>query len=188
VRFVVDPDGTVVPDIAGRLPGRGLWVAPDRALIARAAARGLFARAAHRSVRAPADLPETVERLLRQSCIGLIALARRAGQAVAGYEKVRGAVRDGRVALLLEASDGAADGRGKILALAGGLGWDVAVADVLDADALGVAFGRERVVHAAIAPGGIAGRLTTELARLTGVRGATAIGRDAPAPDLGGQG
>ena len=166
VRFVAGPDGLVVPDVAGRLPGRGLWTRAERGIVATAVSKRLFARAARAQVTAPSDLPDRVERLLAERCREHIGLARRAGQAVAGYEKVREAVKAGRAALLLEAADGAAGGREKIVALGAGL----PVVDVLRADELGLAFGREHVVHAAVAAGAFVERLETDAGRLAGFR------------------
>jgi uncharacterized protein len=174
VRFVVSPDGTVVPDVAGRLPGRGLWLTARRDIVAAAAAKKVFARAARRAVIASADLPDAVERLLARRCCELIGLARRAGAAVTGFEKVREELRAGRVGAALEASDGAEGGRDKLLRLGRGL---VAVVDVLTAAELGAAFGRDRAVHGALAPGRLAERLVEDASRLKGFRAAGAAGR-----------
>ncbi|WP_342240240.1 RNA-binding protein [Inquilinus sp. OTU3971] len=170
IRFVVGPDGEVVPDLAERLPGRGLWVSAEREALRRAQAKGLFAKAARRSVRAPDDLVDRVEALLHRSCIDLIGMARRAGQAVAGYEKVHAWLAEGRAAVLLAASDGAADGRAKLAALAAAVR-PVPLVEIFSADTLGMAFARDRMVHAAIARGGLAERLVAEAARLNGIRG-----------------
>src|SRR5258708_39003443 len=91
VRFVVGPDGTVVPDIAARLPGRGLWLTARRDIMEAAGAKRLFGRAARAPVTVPGDLAERGEILLRRRCADLIGLARRSRRAVAGYEKVRSA-------------------------------------------------------------------------------------------------
>ncbi|WP_437378494.1 RNA-binding protein [Inquilinus limosus] len=171
IRFVIGPDGQVVPDLAERLPGRGLWVSADREALRRAQAKGLFAKAARQPVRAPEDLVDRVEALLHQSCIDLIGMARRAGQAVAGYEKVKAWLAEGRAAVLLAASDGAADGRAKLAALAAAVRPAPAILEIFSADALGMAFARDRMVHAAVARGGLAERLVAEAVRLEGVRG-----------------
>ncbi|WP_225770389.1 RNA-binding protein [Inquilinus sp. Marseille-Q2685] len=171
IRFVAGPDGQVVPDLAERLPGRGLWVSAEREAMLRAQAKGLFAKAARRPVRAPDDLVDRVEALLHKSCIDLIGMARRAGQAVAGYEKVHAWLAEGRAAVLLAASDGAADGRAKLAALAAAVRPAPALVEIFSADALGMAFARDRMVHAAIARGGLAERLVAEAARLDGIRG-----------------
>jgi predicted RNA-binding protein YlxR (DUF448 family) len=166
VRFVLAPDGTVTPDIAERLPGRGLWVTASRDIVETAIAKRLFARAARAPAIAPPDLAERVERLLSERCCEVLGLARRAGQAVAGFEKVREALRAGRVGVLVEAVDGAAHGREKLAGSAPG----VRQVRVLRSDELGLAFGRDHVVHAAVAPGRFAERIEVDAGRLAGFR------------------
>jgi uncharacterized protein len=166
LRFVVAPDGRIVPDIAGRLPGRGLWLTAHRDIVAAAVAKRLFGRAARASVAVPGDLAEQVEELLRRRCCDLIGLARRAGQAVAGFEKVRAALREGKVAVLVAASDGGESGRDKVRAA----GPALPLVEALSAEELGGAFGREHVVHAALAPGRLARELIGSGARLAGYR------------------
>jgi len=166
VRFVVGPAGEAVPDIAGKLPGRGLWVKAERTALANAVAKNLFAKVARRPVNVPADLVDRTVALLSHRCLDLIGLARRAGQAICGFEKVRDALRHGRVRILLAAADGAADGRDKLKALAG----DLPLLAPFTGAELSAALGRENVVHAALAPGRLAERLIVESARLTGLR------------------
>src|SRR6185312_15902132 len=117
VRFVVSPDGTIVPDVAGRLPGRGLWLTARRDIVADAVAKRLFGRAA-RPVRVDDALPDRVETLLAARCGELIGLARRAGEAAMGFVKVERMLSAGVAGLLMGAADGARDGRGKLRALA----------------------------------------------------------------------
>lgn len=176
VRFVVAPDGAVVPDLAGKLPGRGLYVAADAKALAAAAAKGHFARAARRQVSAPADLAARVEAGLAQRLVELVALARKAGQAIAGLEKVKEALVAGKARLLLQASDGSARGKA---ALRPPAGEDVHVT-CLTADELGLAFARDSVIHAAVLEGGLAERIRDEARRLAGVRGRI---YDAPSTD-----
>lgn len=166
VRFVVGPDNTVVPDITGRLPGRGIWLSADRNSLKTACARNLFDRAARRSVHVDATVAERVESLLARQCVDLLGLARRAGQAVSGFVKVRGWLQGQRAALLLAASDGAVDGREKLRRMAR----DLPIVTVLDAAELGIVFDRERAVHVAVAPGGLAEKLARTAIRLSGFR------------------
>jgi len=166
---VLAPDGTVTPDILERLPGRGLWVSARRDILDAALAKRLFARAARSAATAPPDLSDRVERLLAMRCCELLGLARRSGQAVAGFEKVREALRGGRAGLLVEAADGAAHGRQKLAAL----GTGVPQIAVLRSDELGLAFGRDHVVHAAVAPSRFAERLMVDAGRLAGFRRAS---------------
>ncbi len=121
IRFVLDMDGQVVPDVDERLPGRGLWLSPGRDMVEMATSRRAFARAARRPVTVPPDLADRVEGLLVRRCLNILGLARRGGQVVTGFEKVRARLREGSVAVLLAASDGAADGRAKVVALAAAL-------------------------------------------------------------------
>jgi len=89
IRFVVGPDGQIVPDVAGKLPGRGIWVSADRAALDLAVKKKLFARAARQAVVVPEGLADLVTTLVRQRVIDLLSLARKSGQAIAGYEKCR---------------------------------------------------------------------------------------------------
>jgi predicted RNA-binding protein YlxR (DUF448 family) len=174
LRFVVAPSGEIVPDLAARLPGRGLWLTPRRDIVDRAVAKRLFARAARGPVVVPAGLADHIEALLARRCIEAIGLARRAGLAVAGFEKVCETVRAGNAALLLAALDGAETGRRKIRALGRG----VPVAAVLTAAELGKGFGREHVVHASIGPGPLRDRLASAAHRIAGFRAGAAVDPD----------
>ncbi len=166
VRFVVGPDSRVVPDVAGNLPGRGLWLTASREVVGIAIAKGRFAKAARGPTVSEADLADQVGRLLARRCLDLVGLARRAGQAVTGFEKVRTCLRQNDAAVLLAASDGAGDGRAKLSGLAGTIP-EIAVFSRAE---LSSALGRENVVHAALRPGGLAKKITMEAARLAGFR------------------
>lgn len=179
LRFVVAPDGELVPDVAARLPGRGLWLMPRRDIVERAVAKRLFARAARRPISAPAGLADRIEALLAQRCRDALGLARRAGVAVAGFERVAEAVRQGRAALLVFALDGAEGGRHRLVALGRGLPWAAA----LSGAELGAAFGRERVVHVSVGAGPLCRRLLADMQRIAGFRAEAALGggtNDAP--------
>ena len=171
LRFVAGPDGEIVPDVVGRLPGRGLWLTPRRDIVERAAAKRLFGRAARRLVTVPPDLADRAEALLARRCGEALGLARRAGSAVSGFERVAEAVRRGKAAALLFALDGADSGRRKL----GALGGELPAATVMFAAELGAAFGRDWAVHVAIGPGALSGRLLADLERLAGFRTAAAV-------------
>ena len=166
VRFVVSPGGEIVPDVAERLPGRGLWLTARRDIVAMAVAKRLFGRAARRPVVVDEALADRVETLLVARCRDLIGLARRAGEAAMGFVKVERMLTAGVAGLLLGASDGARDGRGKLRALAP----DVRERSELTAGELGAAFGRDWAVHAALRDGRLAEALARELDRLGGFR------------------
>lgn len=166
IRFVRGPGDVAVPDLGARLPGRGVWLTADRALVEKAVGRRLFARAFRGPVTAPEALPDLLERLLVERLVTLIALARKAGQAVTGFEKTRARLLGGTAGVLLEASDGAPDGRGKLMRLAPG----IPVMDLLASGELGLAFGRDFAIHAALDRGGVADRVLREAGRLAGFR------------------
>lgn len=167
LRFVVDPEGRVCPDIDHKLPGRGLWLTARRDILVRACASNLFAASLRRSVEVPGDMAERVELLLVRRCTELLGLARRAGQAVAGFEKVRNAMRAGDVSLLVCASDGSEAERRRVAGNAAG----VAVFDSLTGSEIGAALGRDFIVHAGLSRGRLAERLAFEGTRLAGIRG-----------------
>jgi uncharacterized protein len=171
LRFVVGPSGELVPDVAARLPGRGLWLTPRRDIVDRAVAKRLFARAAHRPIVVSADFADRVEALLAQRCIDTVGLARRAGLAVGGFEKVSEATRTGKAALLLAAVDGAAGARRKMRALAG----DLPLVCVLTAAEIGAAFGREHVVNASLGAGPLCDRLIADAGKIAGFRAAAVV-------------
>ena len=169
LRFVVGPGDMVVPDIKGVLPGRGLWLLPRRSIIEKACKRRLFARAARAPVSVPEDLPVQVAQLLRRRCLDLIGLAKRAGQAVSGFEQVRPWLASGQARVLLAAADGAADGRRRLKALGTALQPELPLIEVFSSAELGAALGRDTVVHAALSDGGLAASVIVEAARLAGV-------------------
>lgn len=174
---MVGPDGAIVPDVDERLPGRGIWVTADRAVLQRAVDKRLFGRGAGRAVQVDPGLADRVEWLLARRCLDLLALARRAGAAVAGLAKVRQALEAGRPGLLLEASDGAEDGRARLRALAGGAEGGRPIVAALTAAELAGAFGREHMVHGFVDSGGpgggLADRLRRDADRLAGFRSST---------------
>lgn len=165
VRFVVSPEGGIVPDLANRLPGRGIWLSARRDVLDSPRVRGAFARAARGTVTAPPDLAAFVEAGLRRRVAELLGLARRAGQAVCGFQKAREWIEARRAGLVVQAADGSEAERARLLSGAGGL----PVVTPLDGEALGAVFGRDWVVHVAVAPGRLAGLLLVEAGRLAGI-------------------
>lgn len=168
IRFVPGPDGLVVPDLARKLPGRGLWVAADRASVETAAKKGLFSRAAKAKLQPPPDLADQVESLLRRRVLSALGLARKAGDLTSGFEKVSAAIQSGKVAWLIEASDGAADGRRKLWAQARRQSRPPGLLGVFTASELGLALGLENVIHTAFLAGRAADRWAQDVHRLAG--------------------
>lgn len=191
IRFVVGPDRQIVPDLANRLPGRGIWLSASGDVLELSEAQGghapegqtpdggrraeksnrrltqAFARAARGPVSVPSDLSDLLQAALVRRIGELLGLARRAGQAVSGYEKAREALRTGHFKLVVQASDGSEAERARFL-----VGSDPAltVIDPLPGEALGRIFGRDYTVHVAVAPGKLAESLVIETGRLAGLR------------------
>ena len=170
IRFVPGPEGEVVPDLARKLPGRGLWVAADRESVATAVKRNAFARSAKAPLKPAADLPDLVERLLVRRCLDLLGLARREGALISGFEKTLAKIRSGEAAWLIEASDGSADGRRKLLSAAAAAPRRPQVCGAFSGEELGLATGGENVVHSALLAGRRAERWTEEVRKLAGFR------------------
>ncbi len=182
LRFAVGPDDIVVPDLDNRLPGRGLWLTGRRDIVAAACGKRAFSRGAGRNVTPMTgpggeDLAAFVEDRLLERTENALALARKSGDLVSGFEKVRSALSGLVVAaetsgqaVLLCASDAGADGREKIGRLAGHAN-DILRLDLFDAATLGRVAGRDRVVHAFVTPGGPARQLRAAAERLVAYRG-----------------
>ena len=166
IRFGIGPDGQIVPDVLEKLPGRGIWVSAERSALQTAVDRRLFSRGAKRAVEVPGDLIGTVERLLALRATERLAMARKAGLAIAGFEKVKDWLGKGEAHILLQASDGSERGKSK-LHRPGGRG---SFFDVFTAGELGLSFGRDRVIHAALARGGLTEKFREDAIRLSGVR------------------
>ncbi|MHC3126609.1 DNA-binding protein [Brevundimonas sp. GN22] len=170
IRFVAGPDSAVYPDLARKLPGRGLWVAADRASVDMAVKKNMFARAAKAPLKPASDLSDLVEKLLIKRCLDQLGLARREGVLISGFEKSAAAIRSGKAAWMLEASDGSADGRNKLIAMARHVAPAPKMCGAFTADELSLALGLENAIHAVLLKGGRAARWTEEVERLAGFR------------------
>ena len=165
IRFVIGPDNQVVPDILGKLPGRGIYVTADRAILEQAR-KGQFSRSAKQAVTVPDGMLDEVERQIARRTVDLIALTRKAGRAVCGFEKVKGWLAGGeRVRVLVQASDGSERGKTKLWTPEGARYFGC-----LTSAELGLAFGRQSVIHGALATGGLSDRVVEEATKLRGLR------------------
>lgn len=168
VRFARAPDGTVVPDLAARLPGRGVWVTCARPVLADAIKRKAFARGFEEDCVVPEGLADTVSGLLRKQAVSALSMARKAGEAVQGFTKVEEALRKGPVRVLLHAAGSSVDGWAKLDRLCRPA---TVISDSFRSDEMDLAFGRANVVHAAVAAGGLAERLVVLLQRMASFEG-----------------
>jgi hypothetical protein len=168
IRFVAGPDGAVAPDLGRKLPGRGMWVEASRASVDAAVKKNLFSRSAKAPLKPTPDLADVVEVQLVRRCLDQLGLARREGVLISGFEKSAAAIRSGKAAWLVEARDGAPDGRGKLLALA--RHQTTRICGAFSADDLSLALGLENAIHAVLLAGGRADRWGQEASRLAGFR------------------
>ena len=155
IRFVVAPDGAVVPGFRRRLPGRGIWVTARAEHVATAERRRLFARAHGGPVKQDAGLADRVERGFAEAALSALSFARKAGLVVSGFAKVEAAIARDHVIGLIHAVEAAPDGVAKITACArrhGRASELVTIRDFSGAE-LDLAFGRANVVHAALLAG-----------------------------------
>jgi len=159
IRFVVAPDGAVVPDLKRKLPGRGLWLSASRSAVEAAVRRRVFAKGFKCNVQVPPDLADQTDALLLRSLVDALAMAGKAGQVVAGFTKVESALAAGQAVALIHAADGAPDGIRKLNALArSGDGAATCsralpVVRFLSSTDLDLALGRTNVIHAALLEG-----------------------------------
>ena len=175
VRFVLNPAGVVTPDIQGKLPGRGVWVSSDRKSLEKVIAQKSFARGFKGKAKVEDDLTALTESLLVRRVLGLITMARKAGQIALGFDQVQSMAREAAIAFRIEASDGSKDGRGKIRTLAKAMNREQELPDPIvvgcfTADEIGQALARDSIVHASIKPGKLAKSLRRDVMRLSGFR------------------
>jgi predicted RNA-binding protein YlxR (DUF448 family) len=170
LRFVAGPGGIVVPDLDRKLPGRGLWVEATREAVETAAKKGLFSRAAKTKLAAPADLADQVEAMMARRCLERLGLARRAGALTWGMDKASSSIAAGKVAWMIEASDGSADGRRKLLQIARRQPRPPRLCGAFTSEELGLASGLGHVIHLVFLAGRWAERWTEEIGRLAGFR------------------
>jgi predicted RNA-binding protein YlxR (DUF448 family) len=182
IRFVLGPEGSIVPDLARRLPGRGVWVEARRDQVEAAVRRRVFARSLRQPVVVAEDLPDQVERLMVRRLAEAISLARKAGLLVVGFAKVEELIARGQAVLLIHAADAGKDGAAKLSrrfeALLGDEKATQAIVTDLTGQQLDLAIGRSNVVHAAASGGGASRRVLQVAGRLeryrSGVSGRTA--------------
>ena len=170
IRFVTSPDGVVVPDVMEKLPGRGYYVTSDFNVLEEAVKQKVFSRGAKAQVTIPENLIIEIDRQLARRVVDLVSIARKAGRAVTGFEKVKGWLAEGRAKILLQASDGSERGKGKLWTPEGGRFFGC-----LTAQELGLAFGRGHAIHCALSGGKLSERVVQEAARLRGLREATKV-------------
>ncbi|MCR4282790.1 MAG: RNA-binding protein [Bauldia sp.] len=173
IRFVAAPDGTVVPDIRRRLPGRGVWVTATAAMVETAERKRIFEKQFEGKVTVPPGLAARVDGLLLAAATGALALARKAGELIGGFAKVEAALAREPVVALVHAAGAGADGVAKLSAAARrrfGEG-KLPVIRCFAAEHLDLAFGRTNVIHAALLAGPASDNVLARVGNLVGFRG-----------------
>jgi len=161
LRLAISPDGLVLPDVAGKAPGRGAWITPDRGMLVTALTDGSLRKGLMRAFKGapltiPEDLADRIEAALSRQLCDRLGLELRSGNVVLGSARIEEQARSGRIATLLHASDSSEDGRRKldqawrVGSEAEGSGMRGTVL-CLDRTALSVALGRDNVVHLGVA-------------------------------------
>ena len=167
VRFIVDPNNEILPDISEKLPGRGIWVKTEKNALDQAISKNLFLKAANKKVLVRKNLSSLVEDILVKTVISLISLSRKSGAALNGYEKVKSSLIDGTAKVLIQAKDGSVNQKRKLRPPSGKENY----INCLSSKELGEAFGRNYVVHVSLTSGGLSKRVVHEASRLNKLRG-----------------
>jgi predicted RNA-binding protein YlxR (DUF448 family) len=179
IRFVVSPDGVVVPDLKNRLPGRGIWITATREALAQAVRRKAI-RAAFKREMSVAGLAALTEQMLERAALDALAICGKAGLVVTGFAKVEAALERAPVVALLHATDAAADGVRKLdAALQRRTVRDRErrqIVTELSSAQLDLALARPNVIHAALLAGSASATFLVRHARLTRFRTGTAAG------------
>lgn len=95
LRFVLAPDGAVVPDLTNKLPGRGAYTCMKASCLRKACDRNQFSRAfkTNVSVSDPDGLQAWVIRSMEDRIASYLALANKAGKVTSGSDLVADTLR-----------------------------------------------------------------------------------------------
>ena len=174
IRFVRGPDGTLVPDLRAKLPGRGVWVSCSQKLLAEAIRKHIFGRGLKAEVRIPETLLGDVEALMQQNALQSLSIANKAGLVVSGQMKVETALAKGNIIALIQAIDGGSDGARKLLQAAhrllGEAVQKIEKIECFTSAQLDLALGRTNVIHAAIKRGAAGEAFALQCRRLAAFR------------------
>jgi hypothetical protein len=170
IRFVAAPSGEIVPDLSRRLPGRGVWLKAEKAVVAQAVNRNVFAKSLKRQVKVAEDLADRVDALLVRRVAEAFSIANKAGLLTTGFAQVQSLIEGGGAAALVHGLDAAEGGREKLdrkfVAIALDKGRSAPIVTSLSIEQLSLAIGRPNVVHAALTQGGATERFLSEAERL----------------------
>ena len=176
IRFVLGPDGVLVPDTEAKAEGRGVWISLSRAAVAEAVKKKVFARSLKTEVRLPDDLPGLTQLRLEQRYLSALGMAQQDPNATAVYRQVRALIDTGKLIALITATDAAEEGRSKMVGPLKALHYAAAEEDIigfvvphfelLSSEQMGLALGLENVIHAALTRGAAAQAAVEKARRL----------------------
>ncbi len=175
LRFVLDPDGQVLADIYGKLPARGAWITPSRVAVEKAIKTNAFERSFKTGVKVDHSLLDQIEAGLANKLLGLVGMAKRAGQLEIGFENVKSCAQNANLGARIEASDGSSDGRAKIRVICKAIARELAekppiLIACFTARELGKALGRDHIVHLGVVKGTMLASFIRESKKLAGFR------------------
>lgn len=173
IRFVVGPDGAIVPDIRNKLPGRGVWVTADQTAVAEALKTKAFQRSLKKPVRVDAGLPDLIGKLLEKRALEALSFVNKSGELILGFERVLETIGAGKALQIMHGSDAGADGSRKLDGKRAAMAGDTAVTPSIvcfSIDQLSLALGRPNVVHAAFLDGPASRNFIEQTGRLTRYR------------------
>lgn len=166
IRFVIGPEENIIPDVFSKLPGKGIWVGASKSSVEKALNKNIFSSVLKKPVEIDKNLDQTIQRSVLNKLIKLISLARKANQAVAGFEKTKNQLKLGKTKLLIQASDGSIREKSRLRPPDG----ENSIINCLNMKELGLAFSKENVIHASIMNGGLCKEISLEALRLAGLR------------------
>ncbi len=170
IRFVLDGNDRVVPDLKRNLPGRGVWTACGASHVKQALDKSLFARGFKKKVTVDPDLPDLVDRMMVMTALGSLSMARKAGMLVPGKKNVEKAISGGAAAVLLHGTDSNGDGKRKLDHLVEQVDPTLDVFEVFESVQLDQVSGVANTMHLAIIDSGIADKINDMLAKLKAYR------------------
>lgn len=147
LRFVLSPEGLLVADLNGKLPGRGIYTEVSKLIVSEALTKRAFNKAAGAPVTIPEGFLDRLQAQLERRVAESLSLARKAGQVVTGFEKVEHELQQGTVAALIHAADASDDGVRKLRQ------HDLPTFQELPRAVLSEVLGRENAVHVAVLNG-----------------------------------
>lgn len=166
IRFVLDPEMRVVPDLKRKLPGRGVWVSAEKHVLLEAIRKQLFARGFKVNVKSDDSLADLTENLLRSGLAGLLSMAKKSGVLFSGQKKVEELVRNQAALVLFLAKDKEGDGKLKMKQIIGKQSPETVVYELFTSEELDEVTNGVNTVHVGLSKSGIASKIIAAAGKL----------------------